>query len=201
MGRLQAISISILVGAVAAGGAAAAFRTVHLGQATAAAAKPARLPSSVIAARRAKLATWSTSLERARAAKPPALPKLPAFPHVAMPAMPVLQAPVTAAAAAPKVRHVIEHRVITLPPKHVVQPAPATTTPEEQVTYVQAPPIVQYQQAAPAPAPAAGTTTTASAHHEDDSEDNGDHGDHSGRSGTGGTSGTDAGRTGQGGDD
>ena len=200
MGRLQAISISILVGAVAAGGAAAAFRTVHLGQATAAAAKPARLPSSVIAARRAKLATWSTSLERARAAKPPALPTLPAFPHVAMPAMPVLQAPVTAAAAAQKVRHVIKHRVITLPPKQVVQPAPATT-PEEQVTYVQAPPIVQYQQAAPAPAPAAGTTTTASAHHEDDSEDHGDHGDHSGQSGTGGTSGTDAGRTGQGGDD
>jgi uncharacterized membrane protein YgcG len=195
MGRLQAISISILVGAVAAGGAAAAFKTVHLGQAAAAPAGPARVPSSVIAARRAKLATWSTALERARTAKPPALPTLPALPHVAIPAMPVLQAPVTSAAAGQQVRHVIEHRVIALPPKHAVQPAPAT--PEEQVTYVQAPPIVQYQQAAPAPA-AAGTTATASAHHEDDSEE---HGDHGGQSGSDGTSGAGGGSTGQGGDD
>lgn len=147
MRRLHAIAISILLGAGVAAGATASLKTVRLG--AAAATTQATVPEKTIAARHAKLAAWSESLRKARAARPPALPKVPHYAPVQIPTMPSIQTPA------------VEPETTTV--RHVVAapaPAPPTTAAaptEAKVTYVQPPPVVQYQQA-----PAATTSTAAS---------------------------------------
>jgi hypothetical protein len=148
MRRTHALAMSLLLGAAVAAGAAASLRTVHLG--AAAAATPSAVPDKTVAARRAKLARWSVSLRKARAARPPALPAVPHYAPVAIPA-PVAAEP--SSPTATPVRTVVVRRTS--------RPATQTSKAADdqgQVTYVQPPPIVQYQQA---PAPAATTTTTA----------------------------------------
>jgi hypothetical protein len=166
MRRTHALAMSLLLGAAVAAGAAASLRTVHLG--AAAAATPSAVPDKTVAARRAKLARWSVSLRKARAARPPALPAVPHYAPVAIPA-PVAEAPSSPTTA--PVRTVVVRRTRR----------PATQTgkaadDQGQVTYVQPPPIVQYQQA-PAPAPAATTTTTAGSGEDESSDDGGSGGD------------------------
>lgn len=149
MRRMHAIAISLLLGAGVAAGAAASLRTVHLG--AAAAATTAAVPEKTIAARRAKLSRWSASLAKARAAKPPALPPVPHYAPVAMPTPPaVVSTPATPTAA----------------PTAVEQPGSRHSKPSgPTVTYVQPPPIVQYQQAT------APSTTTAAPVGEDEGSD------------------------------
>ncbi len=166
MRRLHAIAISLLLGAGIAAGAAAALRTAHLG--AAAAATRATIPETTIVARRAKLAKWSASLEKARTAQPPTLPRVPHYAPVPIPTMPPIQRVVAAA------------QPTQAPP--VEQPAPTprkepSKTAEQQVTYVQPPPIVQYQQA---PAPPTATTTTSGEHESSDDDHVGSSGEDGG---------------------
>jgi hypothetical protein len=155
MHRLHAVVISLLLAGAAVAGASAAFRTVSLGPT---AAKPATVPERVVAARRAKLDRWSAQLEHARASRPPALPKVPRFAPVVVPTVPATQLAVRSASA-PR------------PPART-EAAP----PKQAVTYVQAPPKIQYVQ--PPAAPAQTTTTSHESEHESDQEDGGYAGGH-----------------------
>jgi hypothetical protein len=181
MRRPYAFAISLLLGGGIAAGAAASLRTAHLG---AAPATPATLPDRTVAHRRAKLATWSASLQKARKAKPPALPRVPRYAPVQIPTMPAVQSS-TARAQIVTVQRLarrpapttgdlvrVEH---TAPPPPETPSVVGTTTGEpadDQVVYVQPPPIIQYQQA-PAP-PATTTGGQATGEHEDEGGHEGD---------------------------
>jgi uncharacterized membrane protein YgcG len=161
MRRLHAIAIALLLGAGIAAGAAASLETVHLG--TAAAATPATVPDQTIATRRATLARWSASLQKARAAHPPALPEVPRYAPVQIPTMPAL--PAVEAAAPPTPTTTVERSVAPAP---ATTSTGTTTTEPAQATYVQPPPIVQYRQA-----PAVTTPATSSGESESEASDGG----------------------------
>jgi hypothetical protein len=182
MRRPYAFAISLLLGGGIAAGAAASLRTAHLG---AAPATPATLPDRTVAHRRAKLATWSASLQKARKAKPPALPRVPRYAPVQIPTMPAVQSS-TARAQIVTVQRLARRPAPTtgdlVRVEHTAPPPPpetpsvvGTTTGEpadDQVVYVQPPPIIQYQQA-PAP-PATTTGGQATGEHEDEGGHEGD---------------------------
>lgn len=135
MGRKHAIAVALLLAGGAVSGTAAAMRTVRLG---AAASAPARVPDTVIAARRARLDRSAASLTRARLAHSPALPPVPHYAPVAIPAVPPARVPASA-------------------------PAPAARTTTPAVRYVRPAPIVQTVQAPPMT-----TTSSSGANSEDD---------------------------------
>jgi hypothetical protein len=164
MHRLHTTLIALLLSGCAVAGAAAAIRIVHLG-ARGSTPAPERVGDSVVAARQAKLDTWQAQLAKARASRPPALPKVPTFAPVVVPAVPARQV-AAAAPAAPEADA-----------SAVTAPKPAT----QAVTYVQPPPVVTYRQAPTQAAPAAQPTTER----EDDHEGSG--------GGTGGDDGRDGG--------
>jgi hypothetical protein len=118
MSRLHSTLIAFLLGAAAATGLFAAVRTVRLGQ-TVAAAQPVPIARE-LAARQAKLAGWSRSLQQARAKHPPSLPKLPKFAPVRIP---------QSAPAAPSA-------------------APVAAAGQPQLTYVRPRAVVKYRHAA-----------------------------------------------------
>jgi hypothetical protein len=127
MGRKHALAISALLAGCVGAGAAAAMKTVHLG---AAAAKPPHVADAVIAAQQAKLDRYAATLEKARKARPPALPRVPHYAPVVIPAPQTARNLASAPASAPK---------------------PAAPPP---VKYVRPPPIVQTVQAPPQAPPA-----------------------------------------------
>ena len=156
MSRLHGLIVSLLLAGGVTAGALAATRTIHLGQAAAATPKVA---DSVVVSRRAQLDTFETSLHKADAAKPPALPKIPKFAPVTIPTVPPPPAPVRTAAPAPQ-----PAPAKPAAPKvnHVTKLAAVAPQAEPPVEYVQPPPVVQYQQAPTPPAASTGS-------HEDDS--------------------------------
>jgi hypothetical protein len=107
MSRLHSTLVAFILGGAAAAGLFAAVHTVRLGQ-NVSAAKAAPVAARKIAARQAKLDRWSRSLQKARAKRPPALPRLPKFkPVQSPPAAPAAAPPPAAAvAAAPQVKYV-----------------------------------------------------------------------------------------------
>lgn len=160
MPRLHGFIVSLLIAGGIVAGAMAATRTVHLGQA--AAATPT-VADSVITSRRAQLDRFASSLHRAAAAKPPALPKLPKFAPVTIPTVPPPPpARVLTAAPAPAT---VPSKSEQPKAKHVAKLAVAAPQAEPPVEYVQPPPVVRYQQApTPAAAPSSGYGDDGSEH-------------------------------------
>lgn len=120
MSRLHSTFVAFVLGGAAATGLFAMVRTVRLGQKVAA-PHPA-LIAEQLAAREAKLARWTRSLEQARAKHPPPLPKIPKFApvHVAPAAPPA--APATA--SAPQTTYVRPRAVVTY--RHAAAPHTST---------------------------------------------------------------------------
>lgn len=119
MPRLHSTLIALVLGGAAAAGLFALVKTVQLGQ-TAAAAPRVTVSAHELSARRAKLARWSHALERARAKRPPALPKLPKFAPIPTPP-PAPAAPVSAAPAAASVTYTRPATVVEY--RHAAKPA------------------------------------------------------------------------------
>ena len=126
MSRLHSTLVAFILGGAAAAGLFAAVNTVRLGQ-NVSAAKATPVAVRKIAARQAKLDRWSRSLQKARAKRPPALPRLPKFkPVQSPPAAPAAAPPPAAAvAAAPQVKYV---RPTVVRYRHASSPKTSTTT-------------------------------------------------------------------------
>jgi hypothetical protein len=149
----KAFGVSIVAAAVVVVSAGAALRFVQLGPSTPA---PALASSAAVADARARLDRLSAQLDRAQAARPPALPAVPRLPKVTIPARVTLPPGASNAAPEPVVRSVT---AVQPKPKGVeVAPTPTTT-------------------AAPAPATVTVTTPavtpTPSGEASDDGGDNG----------------------------
>ena len=74
--RTHGIALAALLGAASVAGAYATITTAKLGDSE---TKPEVVASAEIAKRRARLDEWETSLRKALAAKPPALPAIPRY--------------------------------------------------------------------------------------------------------------------------
>ena len=77
--RRHGIALALLLGTASVAGAYATITTASLHSAT----KPEVVASAAIAKRQARLDAWEASLRRALASKPPQLPALPHYGHVA----------------------------------------------------------------------------------------------------------------------
>jgi hypothetical protein len=119
MSRLHSTFVAFILGAAAATGLFAMVRTIRLGQTVA--APQTALIAHELAARQARLARWSHTLEQARAKHPPSLPKVPKFApvHIA-PAAP----PAAPATATPPVSYVRPRAVVTY--RHAAAPHTST---------------------------------------------------------------------------
>jgi hypothetical protein len=148
MNRKHVFVISLVLGAAAVAGASAALETVALGPTQA----KRQIPDAVIAARAKKLERFATALRQARNTPTPPLPRVPQFAPVTIPVAPPAPAPVAAADTQ-------------------VSAAAAPAQPEPPVKYVQAPPVVQYEQ------PAATQTPAGHEQGDDHEGDSGDYGD------------------------
>lgn len=126
MRRKHALAVSVLLAGCVVAGTAAAMTTVRLG---AAAAKPPHVADAIVAAQRTKLDRFAATLENARNAEPPELPRVPRYAPVAIPA--IQSAHVLASAPTP-----------------AAAPAAPQAAPPP-VKYVRPPPIVQTVQAPP----------------------------------------------------
>lgn len=152
MNRKHVLVISLVLGAAAVTGASAALKTVALGPTQA----KQRIPDAVIAARAKKLERFAAALRQAWETPTPPLPPVPQFAPVTIPVAPPAPAPVAAA-------------------NTQVSPVAAPAQPEPPVKYIQAPPVVQYEQPAATQAPAGHEQGDD---HEGDSGDSGDSGDY-----------------------
>ena len=108
MSRLHSTLVAFVLGAAAATGLFAVVRTARLGQKVA--VPQTALIARELAARHAKLARWSRSLQQARAKHPPALPKIPKFAPVHTPS-----APAAPSAATSQVTYVRPRAVVKIP--------------------------------------------------------------------------------------
>jgi hypothetical protein len=155
MRRILVGLLSVTLGLVAAAAAVGIVRTSGV----TAGPKPQKAPNSAISKRQRALDREALALRKARARRPPKLPKVPKFAHVHIPAVPA---------------------VAQAPPVHVVTSAPAAPQPaaSKPVVYKRPPAVVRYTRPAPA-------TTTPSTGHEDDDEheDDGHEGEHEGGGG------------------
>jgi hypothetical protein len=117
MSRLHSTLVAFVLGTAAATGLFAMVRTVRLGQR--AAAPQTALIARELAARQAKLARWSHSLQHARAKHPPALPKIPKFAPAHIAPAPAAPAAAPVAATAPvtyvRPRAVVKYRHAAAP--------------------------------------------------------------------------------------
>ena len=144
MRRLNALAVSVLLAAAGVAGTYATMQTLQVGKQT---QSEALAPDKVISSRKKKLDRWEAQLKQAGAKRPPGLPGIPRYTPVAMPQFksPDLRSPTranTSTTSAPKPK--------TEPKTSTPKPPPAKPppAPEEQIIYVQPPPIIKTVQPA-----------------------------------------------------